>query len=160
MKPHIADIIKRYTPVIQWSDEDQLWIAGFPDLLGPYSRTHGDTPEDAVAALWELAEFHIEDELHDCPDGSTLAPPSTLVTTPTPARHTDNASDVEKLRRTYGFSQKDFAGILGVSLSTYTKWASNTRRPSGAAARLLQVARNHPDALGIPARRKKEAALA
>ncbi len=154
MKTHISDIIKRYTPVVQWSEEDQLWIAGFPDLLGPYSRIHGNTPEEAVAALCEMAEFFLEDELADHPDGSTIAPPSTIITTPTPARFTKNPSSVEALRHVYGYSQADFARLLGVSLSTYCKWASTERKPSGAAARLLQVAEQHPEALGITRRRK------
>ena len=154
MTNRISDIIKRYTPVVHWSDEDKLWIAGFPDLLGPYSHAHGDTPDEAIKALWEMAEFFIEDELQDHPDGSSITPPSTMVTTPAPSRYTDNPASVEAIRHNYGLSQKDFAGILGVSLSTYSKWANTNRKPSGAAARLLQVAEHHPDALGIPSRRK------
>ncbi len=150
MKPHIIDIIKRYTPVVHWSDEDQLWIAGFPDLLGEFSHTHGDTPEEAISALWEMAGFYIEDELERHPDGSSIDPPSTIISTPAPRRIRDNGSDVEHLRRSYDLSQADFARLLGVSRSTYTKWATGVRTPSGAAARLLQVAAKHPEALGIP----------
>ncbi len=154
MKPHIIDIIKRYTPVVRWSDEDNLWIAMFPDLLGPFSGTHGNTPQEAIAALWEMAEFYVEDELERHPDGSTIDPPSTVVSTPSAFRDTGNAHDMETLRRSYGYSQVDFARILGVSRSTYTKWATGLRKPCGAAARLLQVAESHPDALGLPSRKK------
>ncbi len=154
MNAHTIDIIKRYTPVVRWSDEDNLWIAMFPDLLGPFSGTHGNTPEEAISALWEMAESYIETELADHPDGSTIDPPCTVVSTPSAFRDTGNTNDIETLRRSYGYSQVDFARILGVSRSTYTKWATGLRRPCGAAARLLQVAESHPDALGLPSRKK------
>ncbi len=46
----------RYQMVIQWSDEDDFFLVGFPDFLGQQWRTHGDTYESAVANGIEALE--------------------------------------------------------------------------------------------------------
>ena len=38
--------LKRYSMIIQWSDEDQAYVVTVPELSG--CRTHGDTYEQAV----------------------------------------------------------------------------------------------------------------
>lgn len=38
----------RYSMVIQWSEEDQLYIVSLPEF-GNYARTHGKTYEEALA---------------------------------------------------------------------------------------------------------------
>lgn len=38
--------IKRYSMIIEWSDEDQAYIVTVPELPG--CRTHGDTYEEAT----------------------------------------------------------------------------------------------------------------
>jgi predicted RNase H-like HicB family nuclease len=43
----------RYEIVIQWSDEDQVFIASVPELPG--ARTHGDTPAEAAEKAVEVA---------------------------------------------------------------------------------------------------------
>lgn len=49
-------LVRRYALVIEWSDEDQVFIATAPDLPG--MRTHGSTRSEAaemgeeVIALW------------------------------------------------------------------------------------------------------------
>jgi predicted RNase H-like HicB family nuclease len=45
----------RYSVLIQWSDEDQLYIASLPEW-GPYARTHGKTYEKAARAAREVLE--------------------------------------------------------------------------------------------------------
>ena len=37
----------RYSILIQWSDEDQIYLASLPEF-GPYARTHGNSYEDAL----------------------------------------------------------------------------------------------------------------
>ncbi len=38
----------KYQMLIQWSDEDNCFLVGFPDFPGQPFRTHGDTYEEAV----------------------------------------------------------------------------------------------------------------
>lgn len=50
----------QYSVVIQWSDEDQKYIASLPEF-GPYARTHGATYEEALKNGREVLELLIED---------------------------------------------------------------------------------------------------
>ncbi|MES2904702.1 MAG: type II toxin-antitoxin system HicB family antitoxin [Pseudomonadota bacterium] len=43
---------------IFWSDDDQLWIADVPDLLG--CTTHGSTPDEAAINAIEAMEGWLE----------------------------------------------------------------------------------------------------
>jgi DNA-binding transcriptional regulator YiaG len=45
------------------------------------------------------------------------------------------------------YTQSEFAVLLTVPAVTATSWENGTRKPSGAALRLLAVARNYPEAL-------------
>ncbi|OBQ40500.1 MAG: hypothetical protein AN485_04565 [Anabaena sp. MDT14b] len=38
----------KYQMIIQWSEEDNCFLVGFPDFPGQKWRTHGDTYELAV----------------------------------------------------------------------------------------------------------------
>jgi antitoxin HicB len=38
----------KYQMVIQWSEEDNCFLVGFPDFPGQQWRTHGDTYQEAV----------------------------------------------------------------------------------------------------------------
>ncbi|WP_017661495.1 type II toxin-antitoxin system HicB family antitoxin [Baaleninema simplex] len=38
----------KYQMVIQWSDEDNCFLVGFPNFPGQQWRTHGETYEEAV----------------------------------------------------------------------------------------------------------------
>lgn len=40
----------KYQMVIQWSDEDNCFLIGFPDFPGQQWRTHGNTYESAVTS--------------------------------------------------------------------------------------------------------------
>lgn len=55
--------------------------------------------------------------------------------------------EIRAIRMSLGFSQPQFATLLNVPNVTAKSWESGKRRPSGAALRLLAVAREHPEAL-------------
>lgn len=55
--------------------------------------------------------------------------------------------DVKQLRRLYGLSQKKFAVLLGISISTLRNWEQGRRRPEGSAQVLLRVVAKHPEAV-------------
>lgn len=48
-----------YSILIQWSDEDQVYIASLPEF-GPYVRTHGDTYAKALESAEELLGVMLE----------------------------------------------------------------------------------------------------
>ncbi len=51
-----------------------------------------------------------------------------------------NATQVKKLRmQTYHMSQPQFALLLNVTTSTVRAWEQGQKRPSGSAARLLEI---------------------
>ncbi|WP_312933515.1 helix-turn-helix domain-containing protein [Pseudomonas sp.] len=56
-------------------------------------------------------------------------------------------SAAAEARAKVGVSQRAFAALLGVSLRTLQDWEQGRRTPTGAAQTLLQVARQHPEAL-------------
>lgn len=47
-----------YSVIIQWSDEDQAFIAEVPELPG--CSTHGDTYEEAIKNAQEVIELWLE----------------------------------------------------------------------------------------------------
>jgi len=50
-------------------------------------------------------------------------------------------------RAKIGFSQAQFAGLLGISVRTLHDWEQGRRQPSGAAKTLLKIAFQYPDIL-------------
>jgi len=46
----------KYQMMIQWSEEDNCFLVGFPDFPGQKWRTHGETYEQAVANGTEALE--------------------------------------------------------------------------------------------------------
>jgi antitoxin HicB len=46
----------KYPMVIQWSEEDNCFLVGFPDFPGQQWRSHGDTYEAAVISGIEALE--------------------------------------------------------------------------------------------------------
>lgn len=59
-----------------------------------------------------------------------------------------SANDVTKIRsKNLHMSQGAFAKLLGVSVRVVQSWEQGSKKPSGAARRLLQVAAKNPDAL-------------
>lgn len=56
-------------------------------------------------------------------------------------------TQIKKLRTDLGASQAVFARMLNVPKATAIAWETGARKPSGAALKLLDIARRHPDAL-------------
>jgi len=48
----------KYSVIIQWSEEDKLYIASLPEF--PFCHTHGNTYEEAVQQAEEVIELVIE----------------------------------------------------------------------------------------------------
>ena len=59
------------------------------------------------------------------------------------------AKEIRAIRTSLGFTQAQFASLLNVPKVTAISWENGTRKPSGAALRLLAVARRHPEALEV-----------
>jgi len=55
--------------------------------------------------------------------------------------------DIRGIRHTLGVSQPVFAALLNVPLTTARSWEQGRRSPSGAALRLLDLARQRPKIL-------------
>jgi len=55
--------------------------------------------------------------------------------------------DIAGIRHKLKVSQPVFAALLNVPLATARSWEQGTRKPSGAALRLLGLAREHPNIL-------------
>jgi putative transcriptional regulator len=55
--------------------------------------------------------------------------------------------EVRAIRRRLKVSQAVFARLLNVPVVTEASWEVGRRKPSGAALRLLQIARKEPDVL-------------
>ena len=47
--------------------------------------------------------------------------------------------EIKAIRNKAGMSQRVFAAYMGVSVKTVEAWECGTRKPSGSAARLLEV---------------------
>ena len=61
--------------------------------------------------------------------------------------HRIAVSEVTEARTRSGFSQPQFAALLGVSARTLQEWEQGRRKPSGAAQTLLAIAARHPEIL-------------
>lgn len=57
------------------------------------------------------------------------------------------ADEIAAIRKGLNVSQAVFADLLNVPKATAVSWERGLRSPSGAAMRLLQIARHRPDAL-------------
>jgi antitoxin HicB len=65
----------KYQMVIQWSEEDNCFLVGFPDFPGQQWRTHGETYEEAVTQGIEVLESLV---LAYEASGEPLPEPSTI----------------------------------------------------------------------------------
>ncbi len=63
----------------------------------------------------------------------------------TPARTADLTPEHPRaIRAQLGYTQEEFAALLGVGLGTVRHWEQGDRQPTGAAKALLRVAARHP----------------
>lgn len=56
-----------------------------------------------------------------------------------------SADEIKQLRTSLGYTQIEFEAILGSGPKTVTRWERGTVAPSGAANRLLELFKEHPD---------------
>ena len=56
-------------------------------------------------------------------------------------------AQIRAIRKKWGASQAIFADILNVPTKTYISWESGYKNPSGAALKLLMIAKEKPKAL-------------
>jgi putative transcriptional regulator len=54
---------------------------------------------------------------------------------------------VAVVRTRLGFSQAQFAQVVGISINTLQNWEQNRREPTGPARVLLLMASKHPEML-------------
>jgi antitoxin HicB len=52
----------RYSMIIEWSDEDQVYVVSLPEW-GPYVKTHGETYAEAVRKGQEALQLLVESAL-------------------------------------------------------------------------------------------------
>jgi putative transcriptional regulator len=71
---------------------------------------------------------------------------TTKLKLPKPAP-TVSPKDVGRIRARLKVSQPVFAAILNVPTVTAISWEKGRRKPSGAALRLLEIAKKHPEVL-------------
>ncbi len=57
------------------------------------------------------------------------------------------AADVPQIRKAIGYSQEEFAALMGVSVGTLRNWEQARREPHGPARSLLLVAATNPAAV-------------
>ncbi len=55
-----------------------------------------------------------------------------------------SGQDIADLRAFVGFTQKEFAAALGISVRTLQGWEQGRRRPEGPSVALLRIAARHP----------------
>lgn len=70
----------------------------------------------------------------------------TSLVLPSPVK-TIRAKDIVRIRHELNVSQPVFAALLNVSPATARSWEQGKRKPSGAALRLLDLARQKPKIL-------------
>lgn len=131
---------RRYPQIIRWSEEDNSYIGSLPDICG--DCCDAATPQEVAATLAEIAEEWVETmQEKDIP----LPEPCATMVRPSRYRSGNIGNRIKELREYRSLSQQGMADLLGISLSTLTKWENNLRRPSGAAAKLLDILEAHPE---------------
>lgn len=129
-----------YTRIIYWSDDDGKYLGKLPELT-PYPCVSGQTVDEVNRELGKAEEALLEALGDDLPArGIRIVVPGTR-------RNWIVKNKVAKLRQSLDLSQKEFAALLGTSISTLKKWETGERTPSGAAAKLLEVLERNPEAV-------------
>lgn len=129
---------QRYAIVIEWSPEDDAFVVSVPDIAGLH--THGATREEAAMmgdeaiAVWLAADQKLGIEA-PTPRFSALGSLS------------KGAERIRRIRHSLNVSQREFADLLNVSLSTVRSWEQGVRTPDGSSLRLLDIAEREPEVL-------------
>lgn len=58
-----------------------------------------------------------------------------------------SSCNVHAIRKKFGFSQRDFAKLLGISVRTLQSWEKGQLTPIGSAKALLEIADQYPEYL-------------
>ncbi len=125
-------LARNYPLSVRWSDEDQVFVGSITGLVG--ECCHGNTPEEVIPQLKDIAEDLVT---YLTGKAQTLPEPPIHSSDPDPAA----------IRKAMGFSQTQFAQLIGVSVRTLHKWEQHTSSPSGAAKTLLKIAATHPQSV-------------
>jgi len=133
---HAATLVKRYPVTIRWSDEDACFIGTVHALAGDVC--HGDDPAAVFQEAGTIALDIVKSRLQR--DKALPQPPIDL-------REAESDPDAKAIRTRLGVTQAQFAGMLGISVTTYLKWEYGNRRPTGPARALLRIAAARPEVI-------------
>jgi putative transcriptional regulator len=102
-----------------------------------------------MSAKDKIPEFRFEDLLASMQQGADHAAGKITVRTHrlTARAAFMNGDEIASIRSKLNVSQAVFADLLNVPKATAIAWERGLRSPSGAAVRLLQIARENPEAL-------------
>ncbi|MBA2277653.1 MAG: helix-turn-helix domain-containing protein [Chloroflexia bacterium] len=145
--PEDVERSKRYTYLVRWSEEDQVFLASAAELPG--STTHGDSPDEAllhaldVAALW-LAAYREWNQRIPKPRSHGRRVPRSRRSAASVSRIPMAPEEIRAVRDSLGMSQPVFASVLSVSVQAVRAWEQGHRRPNGAALRLMEILRENP----------------
>lgn len=131
-----ANLVKRYPVTIRWSDEDGCFIGTVHALAGDVC--HGEDP----AAVFQTASAIALDIVK-----SRLRREKALPQSPVDLREAEPDPQAKTIRTHLGVTQAQFAGMLGIPLTTYLKWEYGERRPTGPARALLRIAAARPEVI-------------
>ncbi len=95
-------------------------------------------PEDLVGSVEAFAEHLKGNRKLTLRTKTLLLPPRAKPMTP---------AHVKAIRRRLNVSQPVFAALMNIPTVTAASWERGRRQPTGAALRLLDIARRHPEVL-------------
>lgn len=138
------NLARRYARVVYWSDEDNKYIGSLPEICGPCCDA--DTEQEVYTMLDEIAYDMVLDKLEGVDMGTIPEPGNLSFIVKTRQNNSANAaSNVAQIRKKLNVSQSVFAEMMGVSRYSVVKWENGTRKPEGAACRLLEIMAKHPE---------------
>ncbi len=143
LTPEELATARPYPLLIEWSPEDEAFIASVPDMPGV--RTHGATREEAAAMGDEVVAVvlgYMQKAARPIPPPSPYSGSDTEDDPPA-----FSADRIREVRRRFDVTQEVFAQLLNVSVATVRAWEQDVWPPDGAATRLLGIAERHPEAI-------------
>lgn len=91
-----------------------------------------------VASVEAFADHLTGKQKHTLRTATRPLPPPVKTLTP---------AQVRSIRKNLNVSQPVFAAMMNIPTVTAASWERGRRRPTGAALRLLDIARKHPEVL-------------